>query len=350
MVVIDLRYLQYYPNGLSMYSWNVLISMVKNSAEKEKIILLKARDDSFDDKIFELIKSKQNIEIVRKSKLNSNFYFTSFNEARIYLSFHYTLPLNIRSNSGIVIIHDTMPLEDINYLKGNLILKYLKRSLFKFHLHLTLKKAKTIFSPSEYSAKKISRFSKHKRNIKILPPGIEQKIIESNQKEIELKNKLNFLYIGENRKHKQVDKFIEIFEHIKKSNNNSTFIVCGRNWERKKKGNVIFKGEITLEEKIHLIKDTTFIVLISKYEGYGIPLDEAHILGTPAIISDLEVFHNRITKLDIVLKEFSDPKKNAEKILHHHKLLNGEKTLSNIQINDRNWGEIASKIKKECQK
>ena len=57
------------------------------------------------------------------------------------------------------------------------------------------------------------------------------------------------------------------------------------------KSQVVFHNGTSDEEYAQLLIDNALLVTASLDEGYGLPIAEAAALGTPAVISDLEVFH-----------------------------------------------------------
>ncbi len=55
--------------------------------------------------------------------------------------------------------------------------------------------------------------------------------------------------------------------------------------------NVVFHGGVSDEQYAQILTDDAIMVSASKAEGYGLPLAEALVLGVPAVVSDLEIFH-----------------------------------------------------------
>lgn len=55
--------------------------------------------------------------------------------------------------------------------------------------------------------------------------------------------------------------------------------------------NVIFHGGVSDEQYAALLADDALLVTASLDEGYGLPIAEALALGVPAVVSDLEIFH-----------------------------------------------------------
>lgn len=55
--------------------------------------------------------------------------------------------------------------------------------------------------------------------------------------------------------------------------------------------NVVFHGGVTDKQYVNLLADNTIMVSASKAEGFGLPLIEAIQLGVPAVVTDMDVFH-----------------------------------------------------------
>jgi glycosyltransferase involved in cell wall biosynthesis len=56
-------------------------------------------------------------------------------------------------------------------------------------------------------------------------------------------------------------------------------------------GNIVFHDGASDEEYLLLLRRATALVTASLDEGFGIPLVEAMALGTPVVVSDIEIFH-----------------------------------------------------------
>jgi len=54
---------------------------------------------------------------------------------------------------------------------------------------------------------------------------------------------------------------------------------------------VVFHGGVTDAEYARLLADRAVLVTMSLDEGYGLPIAEALAMGVPAVVSDLEIFH-----------------------------------------------------------
>jgi glycosyltransferase involved in cell wall biosynthesis len=54
---------------------------------------------------------------------------------------------------------------------------------------------------------------------------------------------------------------------------------------------VVFHGGVSDQEYVKLLADNAIMVSASKAEGFGLPLIEAIKIGVPAVVTDMEIFH-----------------------------------------------------------
>jgi len=106
------------------------------------------------------------------------------------------------------------------------------------------------------------------------------------------------IFIGRLVFYKNLDTVIRAMENVVAKIPNSKLIVIGdgpmlSSMERLTKnlglaGNVIFKGRISHEEKVKLLKKSSFLVLPSLVEGFGIVLLEAFACSKPVLVSQVK--------------------------------------------------------------
>jgi glycosyltransferase involved in cell wall biosynthesis len=78
---------------------------------------------------------------------------------------------------------------------------------------------------------------------------------------------------------------------------------------------VIIKGEVPQAELANAIRQSDALVLYSRFETFGCVLIEANACGVPAIVSDIEVFHELIEEgVNGVFVKKDDPAALAEKM------------------------------------
>ena len=113
--------------------------------------------------------------------------------------------------------------------------------------------------------------------------------------EIELKkDSMNFVTVARLVEQKGIDRLIEIHNKLIKEGYYHNFYVIGDGVEKEKLQEMVKKYEV--EETFHLlgkkenpypyIKNADYFCLLSRFEGYGMVLEEAKILNKPILITD----------------------------------------------------------------
>lgn len=108
------------------------------------------------------------------------------------------------------------------------------------------------------------------------------------------KSKLNFVTVARLVPQKAIDRLIDIHTELIKNGYDHQFYVIGEGPERKKLEELIEKNGV--QSTFHLlgkkenpypyIKDADYFCLLSKFEGYGMVIEEAKILGKEILITD----------------------------------------------------------------
>jgi glycosyltransferase involved in cell wall biosynthesis len=105
--------------------------------------------------------------------------------------------------------------------------------------------------------------------------------------------------VGNARPRKNLERLIRAFKLLGQQNPNLKLVIVGKNdWRMEEITNIvgdlankiIFTGFISEAEKQNLIKQASALVFPSVYEGFGLPIVEANVLGTPVICSDIPSF------------------------------------------------------------
>ena len=113
--------------------------------------------------------------------------------------------------------------------------------------------------------------------------------------EIELKkDSINFVTVARLVEQKGIDRLIKIHNKLIKEGYYHNFYVIGDGVEKEKLQEMVKKYEV--EETFHLlgkkenpypyIKNADYFCLLSRFEGYGMVLEEAKILNKPILITD----------------------------------------------------------------
>ena len=166
--------------------------------------------------------------------------------------------------------------------------------------------ASHIFTISEFSKKEIIYFYNYpKEKITVTYPGTNNSELQNPKSKTKIKNlklkiKNYFLYIGTLQPRKNLITLIEAFKKINSSQNSELsklklVIVGKKGWmyeeifgkvkQLRLEDKVIFTGFVSEEEKTALLKNAIAYVLPSLYEGFGIPVIEAMQAGCPVVIS-----------------------------------------------------------------
>ncbi len=170
----------------------------------------------------------------------------------------------------------------------------------------SVRNASHIFTISEFSKKEIIYFYNYpKEKITVTYPGTNNSELQNPKSKTKIKNlklkiKNYFLYIGTLQPRKNLITLIEAFKKINSSQNSELsklklVIVGKKGWMYEEifskvkqlglEDKVIFTGFVSEEEKTALLKNAIAYVLPSLYEGFGIPVIEAMQAGCPVVIS-----------------------------------------------------------------
>lgn len=205
--------------------------------------------------------------------------------------------INNKNTKKIAWIHN-----DITKVFGNGLKSKLKKILDK----RIYSKYDTIVFVSEDNLKKFNKEYKDIRN-KYLEPikkeviynyidkeNIIKKAEEKNDDIVFNKDRINFVTVARLVEQKGIDRLIEIHSRLIKNGLKHNFYIIGDGPEKEKLEILIKKQKI--EETFKLlgkkenpypyIKKADYFCLLSRFEGYGMVLEEAKILDKPIIITD----------------------------------------------------------------
>lgn len=244
----------------------------------------------------------------------------------VHETFYGCIPLkNVPKVSSI---YDVIPLDFPHYFNFN------NRFFSKKNFHRQVKESKVIFTISEYSKKRIMHYSKLdiEKKIKVIPCMPSQQIIINKQSYNKFTiNNLDILVIGniEPRKnHLTVAKAIKYLNQV--SEEKYRLIVIGKKIFQGDEiiaelneilgENLIYKGFVSESEKIKLLQSTYCSVVASEYEGFGIPVIEAGIIGSPCFIANNSSLSELIVNEKQSFETF-DHLQLAENIRNHRELL-----------------------------
>lgn len=273
----------------------------------------------------------QGIEIIRKGSLWSVWFWAY----RVYKK-------NFAGKVDIVIDQiNTIPFFTPFYVREKklLLIHQLARETFWYNtsfpfsligfllepLYLRLYKHVRTVTISPSTCQDLLNLGFRKRNIQIIPLGIDFKALHRLPKK---EKELTLIYLGRLKKAKRIEHIIESFYLTKKQIPKARLWIVGRGPKdylrflkglvRKKRltKSVIFWNFVGFEQKITLLKKAHLLILSSVREGWGIAVNEAAALGTPALAYEVPGLRDSILNPQTgILCASQAPEKLSEKII-----------------------------------
>lgn len=179
------------------------------------------------------------------------------------------------------------------------------------------------------------------------------KVIEKSKQEIDFKfdnNQLNFLTVARLVEQKGIDRLIKIHKQLLENNYKNKFYVIGDGPEREKLKGLIEKENLSdtfillgkKENPYPYMKQFDIFCLLSKFEGYGMVLEEAKILNKPIIITN--------TAAREALQNYKNAKiiDNNEKAIYNNLRDIIKKDIRNFENSENKYNneDIIQKLKK----
>lgn len=161
----------------------------------------------------------------------------------------------------------------------------------------TLNGADLVATVSETSKKEIMAAKLTKRPIVVVPNAARNltKYLDKPIIQGEMPPK-NLVYMGAFIPYKNAECLIKAMEFL----SGRTLHLLSRISPKRKSqlmklipegADIVFHGGVSDEEYVRILAEDAIMVSASKAEGFGLPLIEALILGVPAVVTDMEVFH-----------------------------------------------------------
>lgn len=181
------------------------------------------------------------------------------------------------------------------------------RTLFKNHhfmrvLRRSLKRAKIIVAVSESTKYDVERYFKvPAKRVKVAHLGVDIKAAKTNDTSasIEMPNKPYLLFVGAGDARRRVDDLISAFNNLKAAGYDIQLVLVGENFRKPTdipnvavrnevlsssyKKDILTMGYVDDATKQKLFAGALAFVYPTKYEGFGIPILEAMLLGCPVI-------------------------------------------------------------------
>ena len=298
-VVVNATNIGYKYHGIGVYSLNILTELTKLQTDLNFIVYLNKSCKEQIDKInfpenFKLKWVSSLISPDRKFKghilrlIYSNLISLKHWN---YLQYNTSqLEINFFRKNQVVTIHDVIPLLFPQYHKK----QYL---YFKLILKYGLKYARFVLTPSAHSKELLKKiYQLPNERIKYIHNGANTlKLIMKN---IEYKGEENFiLYLGRINRMKNIQGMLKAFDIISSKIEEKLVIVGNDESELKREiylaklkestvNKIVFKKNITEDEKCRLMRNASLFLYATLYEGFGLPPVEAMACGCPVVASN----------------------------------------------------------------
>lgn len=184
-----------------------------------------------------------------------------------------------------------------------------------------------------------------------------EKVIEKAREKPEIifdKNKINFVTVARLVSQKAIDRLIRVHSKLIRDNLKHNFYVIGDGPEKEKLENMIKEYDVSTtfhllgkkENPYPYIKNADYFCLLSNFEGYGMVLEEAKILGKSIIITNTAAREAVEKYEDSLIIENNEEKiyEELKKILENHSKNEENKNLQESQKYDNS--NIIDKIVK----
>ena len=163
------------------------------------------------------------------------------------------------------------------------------------------RRSTAIFTVSEFSKSRIEHHLGKKKPVINASNAVN--FFNSDINPAKVKKKKTIIFIGNIKKHKGLNTLLDAFLSARESGLDYRLVIVGakdnfRSGDKESASrlqnlvnkDIDFTGYIAENEKWKLLAESALLVQPSLYEGFGYPPLEAMLSGTPALVSDINVF------------------------------------------------------------
>ncbi len=293
-------------------------------------------------------------------KSNSNALFMHFflpraakkNKIDILFCPNYIAPIFYKGKIALVlhdIIYEARPnLFDWSSIFDKILLKKVSK--------ISAKKAKLIFTCSQFSKKEILKYYKiNKKKVFVIPLAVDKEFKNAGVAIAQTKKRF-ILYIGTIFKRRFIPEVIKAFKLLEETFpeliKNYQFLIIGKNCNNEQiTGNgIIHKDHVEKKDDlISLYNRADLFIWLSEYEGFGLPPLEAMACGTPVLSTKKTSLSEVLGDYPIWIKDPKDIKEIKDKI---YKILTDKKLQEELikkgleQAKKFSWERTANKTLK----
>ncbi len=200
------------------------------------------------------------------------------------------------------------------------------RILLKRISKISAKKAKIIFTCSQFSKKEILKHyfltKLGASKVHVIPLAVDEKFKNAGDSVSNIKKKFIF-YVGAIIKRRFVHETIKAFNKIANKLPDHKFLIVGKNYTNQQIGSlpagrqgdrIIHKDHVDENDLVLLYNTADLFIWLSSYEGFGLPPLEAMACGTPVITTKMGSLPEVVGDAAIFVKNPEDINEISEKI------------------------------------
>lgn len=216
---------------------------------------------------------------------------------------HFDLPW-FTAGKSVITIHDLKYIRHPEFFQKG---AWYKHILLKIMLTHALSGAKKILTGSQFTAQEIQEvFGINSSKIQVTPYGVDERFFRHLSSEalarVQHKYQLpekHALVVGERRPHKNLTSLIKAFNIFHKKNNLPlSLVIAGKAYAGYREPEELV-GKLGLEHQVHFLdyvedhdlpaiyQNASLFIMLSQYEGFGLPILEAMASGVPVIAANL---------------------------------------------------------------
>jgi glycosyltransferase involved in cell wall biosynthesis len=172
-----------------------------------------------------------------------------------------------------------------------------RRGGFVWALHRPLFAADAIHAMSRHEKEVLIELGVPAARIAFIPLGVDRSLLESPNPEPRTPNP-TVLFLGQTKYRKGWDVLMRAIPHVRSVVPEARFIFAGHTArdqadfdtladELGVRDALVTPGRVAEAEKVRLLRSSWLVALPARYEGFGIPLVEAMMVGTPVVTTDV---------------------------------------------------------------
>ncbi|HSL90556.1 MAG TPA: glycosyltransferase family 1 protein [Ignavibacteriaceae bacterium] len=332
-VCIDARYVFPKMDGIGRYLINLIDKLSEITVSDENIQFYILEIEKFAEKsVLRKFDERKNITFIKvpvfPQTIKNHFVGKYFKHLKIDI-YHYPqfdLPWFISGAKIVTSILDMNPQKLKEFFPTKL--GWIKRYYSILTNWVALKKSDLIITISKNTRDELISFYNYKlpEKIRQVYLGVDERFRQiscentedDRLKLLQTKYKFNryFLYVGNNRPHKNLSRVLKAFKLVvKKSNQGLKFVLVGRQLENNLDIKTIVKEqnlidfvifiEINDEDLTSLYSGADAFIFCSLSEGFGLPILEAMAQGTPVITSNISSMKEIADGVGVLVNPYS---------------------------------------------